>query len=99
MVRVPVPDGGLMPSRENRFVKVKHLASEDLACFKDIIPGEEPPLSPCGNGPRRGKIYPVAVTFLVGKERAYLNQCIDSNWISSKGPFVEKFERAFAHEV
>ena len=29
----------------------------------------------------------------------YLNQCIDSNWISSKGPFVNKFERAFAREA
>ena len=88
-----------MPSRESCFVEAKNLESEDLKCFKDIIPGAEPSLSRCGDGPRRGKIYPVAETFLVGKERAYLNQCIDSNWISSKGPFVEQFEQAFAHEV
>jgi perosamine synthetase len=88
-----------MPSRESCFVEAKNLESEDLTCFKDIIPGAEPSLSRCGDGPRRGKIYPVAETFLVGKERAYLNQCIDSNWISSKGPFVEQFEQAFAHEV
>jgi perosamine synthetase len=53
----------------------------------------------CGSGPRRGKTYPVAETYLVGNERVYLNQCIDSNWISSKGPFVDKFERAFAGEA
>lgn len=33
---------------------------------------------------------------MAGNERAYVNRCIDSNWISSKGNFVGEFERAFA---
>lgn len=31
-----------------------------------------------------------------GKEKEYLNECIDSGWISFEGPFVERFEDEFA---
>ncbi len=88
-----------MSTREHPFAKGTYLNPEDLARLRDILPGFEPSLGRCAGGPRRGKTYPVAETFLVGNERAYLNQCIDSNWISSKGPFVDKFERAFAREA
>jgi perosamine synthetase len=33
---------------------------------------------------------------LGGNERRYVNECIDTNWISSKGRFVGEFEGAFA---
>ncbi|MGH7003986.1 MAG: DegT/DnrJ/EryC1/StrS family aminotransferase, partial [Alphaproteobacteria bacterium] len=59
----------------------------------------EPRLMPCRSGPRRGKSYPVDETRLDGNERADLNECIDTNWISSRGPFVTRFERAFAAEA
>jgi perosamine synthetase len=36
---------------------------------------------------------------LNGNERKYLNQCIDTGWISSEGPFVKEFERRFAQRV
>src|SRR5579872_6750854 len=36
---------------------------------------------------------------LNGNEKKYLNECIDSGWISSEGPFVEKFETQFASRV
>jgi perosamine synthetase len=36
---------------------------------------------------------------LDGNEKKYLNECIDSGWISSEGPFVEKFERQMARYV
>ena len=91
--------GRSMPSRKNRYAESKHLAPKDVARFRDIIPGVEPLLARCSSGPRRGKTYPVAETHLVGNERVYLNQCIDTNWISSKGPFVEKFEQAFARQA
>jgi perosamine synthetase len=32
----------------------------------------------------------------MGNEKRYLNECIDSGWISSEGPFVEKFEKSMA---
>jgi perosamine synthetase len=33
---------------------------------------------------------------LDGNEKRYLAECIDSGWISSEGPFVARFEHAFA---
>jgi len=33
---------------------------------------------------------------LNGNEKKYLNECIDTNWISSEGPFVTKFESQMA---
>ncbi len=42
---------------------------------------------------------PVNQPLLDGKERQYLNECIDSGWISSEGPFVKQFEEKFAARV
>lgn len=36
---------------------------------------------------------------LSGNERKYLNECIDTGWISSEGPFVKRFEEAMAESV
>lgn len=36
---------------------------------------------------------------LNGNEKKYLNECIDTGWISSEGPFVEKFEAQMAQYV
>lgn len=36
---------------------------------------------------------------LDGNEKKYLNECIDSGWISSEGPFVQKFETLMARYV
>ena len=46
-----------------------------------------------------GEFIPVNVPLLNGNERKYLNECIDSGWISSEGPFVKKFEDEFAKLV
>lgn len=42
---------------------------------------------------------PLSEPHLAGNERAYLNQCIDTNFVSSVGPFVDRFEREFAAYV
>jgi perosamine synthetase len=39
---------------------------------------------------------PVNNICIDGHEKQYLQDCIDSGWISSEGPFVEKFEIQFA---
>jgi perosamine synthetase len=39
---------------------------------------------------------PVNEPLLDGKEKQYLNECIDTGWISSEGPFIKQFERDFA---
>lgn len=42
---------------------------------------------------------PVNQPLLDGREREYLNECIDTGWISSEGPFVQRFEERFAAQV
>ena len=42
---------------------------------------------------------PVNEPLLNGNEKKYLNECIDTGWISSEGPFVKKFEKQFAQKV
>lgn len=44
-------------------------------------------------------IYPVYQPSLTGNEKKYVNECLDSTWISSKGSFVNRFEREFSEYV
>jgi len=39
---------------------------------------------------------PVNEPLLEGNEKKYLNECIDTGWISSEGPFVKKLENDFS---
>ena len=39
---------------------------------------------------------PVNEPLLDGNEKKYLAECIDTGWISSEGPFVERFEKGMA---
>lgn len=39
---------------------------------------------------------PLCIPSLEGNEWKYLKECIDTNWVSSAGPYVEEFERAVA---
>lgn len=41
-------------------------------------------------------MIPVNEPLLDGNEKKYLNECIDTGWISSEGPFVKRFEESFA---
>jgi perosamine synthetase len=42
---------------------------------------------------------PVNRPLLNGNEAKYLQECIDTGWISSEGPFVNRFESEFAKKV
>jgi len=39
---------------------------------------------------------PVASPFMMGNELSYIVECIETNWISSQGRFIEQFEKQFA---
>ena len=39
---------------------------------------------------------PISAPALVGNEKAYVLDCLNSTWISSSGPYVTRFEAAFA---
>lgn len=43
-----------------------------------------------------GNFIPVNEPLLIGNEKKYLLECIETGWISSEGPFVREFEDKFA---
>jgi perosamine synthetase len=43
------------------------------------------------------QLIPVYRPSLLGNEKKYVNDCLDSSWISSKGKYIELFESAFSH--
>ncbi len=43
--------------------------------------------------------YPVYQPSLTGNEKKYVNECLDTSWISSKGKFVNEFENKFAEYI
>jgi perosamine synthetase len=51
-----------------------------------------------GDQEKKRKI-PVCSTTMDGNEGRYLKECVDTNWVSSSGPFVKRFEAAFAQLV
>lgn len=44
-------------------------------------------------------MIPVNTPLLKGNEKKYLNECIESGWISSEGPFVKRFENNFSNYI
>lgn len=72
--------------------KIHALTSNLTGHWPDGRPGLEN-----APGPDKATIrIPVYQPDLSGNERAYVNECLDSGWISSKGKFVSSFEKAFA---
>jgi perosamine synthetase len=48
---------------------------------------------------QRADFIAVNEPLLDGNEKKYLIECIETGWISSEGPFVERFESAFSERV
>jgi len=49
------------------------------------------------SGPPAGKSFvPLSVPHLAGNEWTYIKECLDTDWVSSVGPFVDRFEREVA---
>jgi len=44
-------------------------------------------------------MIPVNTPLLSGNEKKYLIECIETGWISSEGPFIQKFEESFSAYV
>ncbi len=45
------------------------------------------------------QVIPLAVPHLSGNEWAYVKECLDTNWVSYVGPYVDRFERELAAKV
>ncbi len=43
--------------------------------------------------------YPIYQPRMAGNEKKYVNDCLDSTWISSKGKYINLFEEAFADYI
>ena len=43
--------------------------------------------------------YNVYQPSLTGNEKKYVNECLESTWISSKGRFIKEFEKKFANYI
>lgn len=69
-----------------------------------VIPGKDPELAitikriPVSELELSGRIIPVCEPTLAGKEKEYLLDCLESNWISSAGKYIPAFEEKFAEE-
>lgn len=66
------------------------------------LPGKEPVVEPIPGGMREPwmpKYYCVSAPVLGGKEKEYVLDCLETNWISSQGSYIKKFEEAFAAKV
>src|SRR5262245_10060798 len=48
---------------------------------------------------RMTTFVPVSRPYLWGEEKAKLCEAIDAGWVSSKGPFLDQFEREFAEKI
>lgn len=44
-------------------------------------------------------MIPVYTPYFGGREKEYVNQCLDSTWISSRGEFISRFETGFADYI
>ena len=46
-----------------------------------------------------GQFIPLSVPRIRGRESEYVQECLQGEWVSSAGSFVDRFERAFAEYV
>ncbi len=83
-------------------LKPAELRPEDLGELADIIPGRDPELRisisriPVSETDLRARVIPVCEPTLGGNETEYVLDCVESNWISSAGKYIPRFEQAFA---
>jgi len=83
-------------------LKETHLELADLGDLAEIIPGPEPELRvsirriPVFQSDLTRSIIPVCEPRLDGNEMKYVTNCIETNWISSAGRYIQEFEASFA---
>src|SRR5438046_8443832 len=52
-----------------------------------------------GAVPQKKGFIPLSVPEISGNAWKYVKECLDTNWVSSAGPFVDRFEREVAAYV
>ncbi len=86
-------------------LKPRELTLEELGDLAEIIPGPEPilevalyPIPQFEPTPRR-EIIRVCEPTLRGNELAYITDAVQTNWISSGGKYIPRFEALFAEKM
>jgi perosamine synthetase len=83
----------------------RELKLEELGDLAEIIPGPEPELKvavhpiPRFETHRRPGIIPVCQPTLSGNELKYITDAVETNWISSAGSYIPRFEELFAEQM
>jgi perosamine synthetase len=84
-------------------LKPADLTLEELGEVAKVIPGHDPelrisipPRFPTVELDLRSRIIPVCEPTLGGNEAKYVLDCVESNWISSAGKYISRFEQSFA---
>jgi perosamine synthetase len=85
-------------------IQPRELKLEEMGDLAEIIPGPEPvlqmavhPIPQFGGRQRRG-IIPVCEPTLTGNELKYITEAVETNWISSAGSYIGRFEEMFAEK-
>jgi perosamine synthetase len=75
---------------ERKSVVCGGIPDERIIMFKELIP--------TGVAAQRKprELIPVAAPALVGNEKEYVLDCLESSWISSNGKYIQRFEESFA---
>jgi len=83
----------------------RELKLEEMGDLAEIIPGPEPELKvavhpiPRFESHRRPGIIPVLPANLSGNELKYITDAVETNWISSAGSYIPRFEELFAEKM
>ena len=83
----------------------RELELEEMGDLAEIIPGPEPALQmavypiPSFGGRARRSIIPVCEPTLSGNELKYVTDAVETNWISSAGSYIPRFEECFAEKM
>lgn len=83
----------------------RDLKLEEMGDLAEIIPGPEPVLIaqrhpiPQFGAPMRRPIIPVCEPWLAGNELKYITEAVETNWISSAGGYIPRFEALFAEKM
>lgn len=75
-------------------IKAVELSLKELGPLRKIIPRSDPKLKMISG--KKRKIIPVCEPRLSGNELRYITQCVKTNWISSAGKFIDRFEKKFS---
>ena len=86
-------------------LRPRELKLEEMGDLAEIIPGPEPTLIaqrhpiPQFGAPTRRPIIPVCEPWLAGNELKYITEAVETNWISSAGGYIHRFEALFAEKM